>query len=56
MLDTPFLGVDRWLKRVEDLLHRVEYDLHTIRNWSLALDLKIVALTLVRGFAGAGAY
>lgn len=28
---------------------RVEYDLHAIRNWSLALDLKIVALTVVRG-------
>ena len=35
---------------------RVEHDMHTIRNWSLALDMKIVALTVVRGFAGPGAY
>ena len=41
---------------VEKMQHRVEYDLHTIRNWSLALDLKIVALTVVRAFGGAGAY
>jgi len=32
------------------LQKRVECDLHYIRNWSLALDLKIVALTVVRGF------
>jgi putative colanic acid biosynthesis UDP-glucose lipid carrier transferase len=35
---------------------RVEHDLHTIRNWSLALDIKIVTLTLVRGFVRPGAY
>ena len=41
---------------VDKMQHRVECDLHTIRNGSLALDLKIVALTVVRAFAGAGAY
>jgi putative colanic acid biosynthesis UDP-glucose lipid carrier transferase len=35
---------------------RVEHDLHTIRNGSLALDIKIVTLTLLRGFVGPGAY
>jgi len=29
---------------------RIEYDLYYIENWSLALDLKIMWLTLVRGF------
>ena len=29
---------------------RIEYDLYYIGNWSLALDLKIIWLTLVRGF------
>lgn len=29
---------------------RVEYDLRYIDNWSLGLDLKILALTLTRGF------
>jgi len=41
---------------VEKMQKRVEHDMHTIRNWSLALDLKIVALTVVRGFVGPGAY
>ena len=29
---------------------RIEYDLYYIENWSVALDLKIMWLTLVRGF------
>jgi hypothetical protein len=33
---------------------RAEHGMHTIRNGSLALDVKIVALTLVRGFVGPG--
>jgi len=41
---------------VDKMRKRVEHDMHTIRNGSLALDLKIVALTVVRGFAGPGAY
>ncbi len=41
---------------VEKMQMRVEHDMHYIRNWSLALDMKIVALTVVRGFAGPGAY
>jgi Undecaprenyl-phosphate glucose phosphotransferase len=35
---------------------RVEYDLFYIRNWSLALDLKILWLTLVRVFRDANAH
>ena len=34
---------------VEKMQNRVEHDMHTIRNWSLALDSKIVMLTVVRG-------
>ncbi|MCI0416379.1 undecaprenyl-phosphate glucose phosphotransferase [bacterium] len=30
---------------------RIEHDLYYIENWSLALDLKIMWLTLVRGFS-----
>ncbi len=41
---------------VEKMQRRVEHDMHTIRTWSLALDLKIMMLTVVRGFAGPGAY
>ena len=35
---------------------RIEYDLHYIRNWSLLLDLKIILLTMVKGFSGQNAY
>ena len=32
---------------------RIQYDLYYIENWSLLLDLKILALTFVRGFKNA---
>ena len=35
---------------------RIEYDLYYIENWSLRLDLKIMWLTLVRGFFHKHAY
>lgn len=37
-------------RTLADMRRRVEYDLEYIRNWSLWLDLKIVALTAVRGW------
>ncbi len=35
---------------------RIEYDLYYVRNWSLALDVKILLLTLVRVFRDASAH
>ena len=35
---------------------RVEYDLEYIRRWSPWLDMKIIALTAIRGFSGKNAY
>ncbi|MBI4637602.1 MAG: undecaprenyl-phosphate glucose phosphotransferase [Candidatus Rokubacteria bacterium] len=35
---------------------RIEYDLYYIERWSLALDLKILLLTLWRGFGSKNAY
>lgn len=41
---------------LEKMQKRVEYDLYYINNWSLGFDLKIVFLTLFRGFVGRNAY
>lgn len=35
---------------------RIEYDHYYIKHWSLFFDLKIIAMTLVRGFFGKNAY
>jgi Undecaprenyl-phosphate glucose phosphotransferase len=35
---------------------RIEYDLYYIENWSLLLDVKILVLTLLRGFGQKHAY
>ncbi|HEY5805582.1 MAG TPA: undecaprenyl-phosphate glucose phosphotransferase [Lysobacter sp.] len=41
---------------VDKMAARVEYDLHYMRNWSLWLDLRIIAMTVVKGFIGKAAY
>ncbi|MFM2587046.1 undecaprenyl-phosphate glucose phosphotransferase [Vibrio sp. TBV020] len=35
---------------------RVEYDLRYIQNWSLTLDIKVIVLTVFKGFVGKTAY
>ncbi|MFC3816737.1 undecaprenyl-phosphate glucose phosphotransferase [Lysobacter sp. GCM10012299] len=41
---------------VDKMSARVEYDLHYMQNWSLLLDLRIIAMTVVKGFIGKAAY
>ena len=41
---------------LEKMQKRVEYDLYYIQHWSLWLDLKIIFLTIFKGFAGKNAY
>lgn len=39
-----------------DINKRIEYDLYYIENWSLWFDLKIIFLTMLRGFVHKNAY
>lgn len=41
---------------LEKMEKRIEYDLHYINNWSLWLDIKIIILTIFKGFIGSNAY
>jgi putative colanic acid biosynthesis UDP-glucose lipid carrier transferase len=41
---------------VDKMERRVEYDMHYIRNWSLVMDLRIIAATAFKGFRGQNAY
>lgn len=48
-------GITGWaqvhgLRQDTSIEKRLEYDLYYIKNWSLALDLKIIWMTLRRGF------
>lgn len=39
-----------------DLATRIEHDLHYIENWSLWLDIKIIFMTIFKGFINKNAY
>lgn len=41
---------------LEKMEKRVEYDLHYINDWSLWLDIKIIILTVFKGFINKNAY
>lgn len=41
---------------VDKMRKRVEYDLFYIENWSIVFDLKIIVLTLFKGFVNKNAY
>jgi putative colanic acid biosysnthesis UDP-glucose lipid carrier transferase len=42
--------------RIEKMSGRVKLDLYYMQHWTFGLDMKIVVLTLWKGFAGANAY
>lgn len=48
-----YRGETRFLEQMEK---RVEYDLYYIRNWSLFWDLKIIFMTIFKGFVNKNAY
>lgn len=52
---TGWAQVNGW-RGDTDLAKRIEHDLYYIDNWSLWLDLKIILLTLFKGFSSKNAY
>lgn len=52
---TGWAQVNGW-RGDTSLEKRIEYDIYYIQNWSLALDIKIIWLTVWRGFANENAY
>ncbi len=52
---TGWAQVNGW-RGSTDLSRRIECDIYYIENWSLALDLKIIFLTLFKGFVSKNAY
>jgi Undecaprenyl-phosphate glucose phosphotransferase len=56
---TGWAQVNGWrgtIDSVDKLRHRVECDIYYLENWSLMFDLKIIALTVLKGFIGKEAY
>ena len=52
---TGWAQVNGWRGNTS-LVDRIECDLYYIRNWSLVLDLKIMLLTVIKGFIHENAY
>jgi putative colanic acid biosynthesis UDP-glucose lipid carrier transferase len=52
---TGWAQVNGW-RGDTDLHKRIEYDLYYIENWSLLFDLKIILLTIFKGFTHKNAY
>jgi putative colanic acid biosynthesis UDP-glucose lipid carrier transferase len=56
---TGWAQINGWrgeTETVDRMQGRIEHDLYYIEHWSLAFDLRIIALTLVRGFVHKNAY
>ncbi|RBW47711.1 undecaprenyl-phosphate glucose phosphotransferase [Psychromonas sp. B3M02] len=56
---TGWAQINGWRGETDTLVKmqkRVEFDLEYIRNWSISFDLKIICLTIVRGFRDKNAY
>ncbi len=56
---TGWAQINGWRGETNELYKmekRVEYDLEYIRNWSLWLDIKIILISLIKGFSSKNAY
>ena len=52
---TGWAQVNGWRGRTS-LTKRIQYDLHYIDNWSIWFDLKIILVTIIKGFIHKNAY
>lgn len=52
---TGWAQVNGW-RGDTDLKERIEHDIYYIENWSLQLDLKIIIMTIYKGFINKNAY
>ena len=43
-------------RRVSDMVSRIEHDRHYVKNWSLFLDIKILVVTVFKGWVHKNAY
>lgn len=43
-------------RRVSDMVSRIEHDRHYVKNWSLLFDVKILVLTVFKGWTHKNAY
>lgn len=43
-------------RRVSDMVSRIEHDRYYVKNWSLLLDIKILVLTVFKGWTHKNAY
>ena len=43
-------------RRVSDMVSRVEHDRHYVKNWSIFMDIKILVLTVFKGWTHENAY
>ncbi len=43
-------------RRVSDMVARIEHDRHYVKNWSLFMDIKIIVLTVFKGWTHKNAY
>ena len=56
---TGWAQINGWRGETDSLIKmekRVEFDLEYMKNWSVWFDIKILILTLVRGFRSKHAY
>ena len=56
---TGWAQINGWRGETDTLnkmAKRVEYDLHYIKNWSLWFDIKIIFMTIFKGFKNENAY